>query len=323
MKMIDDYLNSLESFLPDDLKQEVRDELEASIYAQLEDECAELGRELDQHEQETLLRKIGHPMRVAAAYLPNQELVGNEYFPAYKRSLQMALSIALVVNLLAASSELLTGGHVLRSVFGVLGNLIQVGLWIFAVVTLIFHLLQKYGVGLAEIYAWSPKDLKAHKAGRSLSRLETFFEMVVEILFLAWWLNLMNWPASSVGSDRVGLDVSMSPEWTAVFWTVNMIVGSSIFLNVYKLIIAGWDRFSLTANLAINAATLVVLIQISRFENHVIISGSGDVAAQLARAMTVENNVILSVLAGVALYVIWESYCNLKELRKAAPLAPA
>ena len=96
MRMIDEYLNSLESFLPDDLKQEVRDELEASIYAQLEDECGALGRELNQQEQEILLRKIGHPMRVAAAYLPNQELVGNEYFPAYKKALQIALSIALV-----------------------------------------------------------------------------------------------------------------------------------------------------------------------------------------------------------------------------------
>jgi len=196
-------------------------------------------------------------------------------------------------------------------------------LWIFAAVTLIFHLLQKYGIGLDEIYAWSPNSLKAHKPGRSLSRLETFFEALVETLFLAWWLNLVSWQGSSVGSDTVGVDVSMSPEWAAVFWSVNMIVGASIALNVYKLIIAGWDRFSLTANLVINAATLVVLIQISRFENHVLIRGSGDIAAQWTQAMTIADNVILSMLAGVALYVIWESYCNLRELRKAASRAPA
>lgn len=323
MKMIDNYLNSLESYLPDHLKQEVRDELEASIHAQIDDQRGESGREPSQQEQEALLRRIGHPMRVAAAYLPNQELVGNEYFPAYKKALQIALSIALVVNLLAALPELLAGGNMLRSVFGLLGNLIVVGLWIFAAVTLIFHLLQKYGIGLEEIYAWSPKDLKAHKPGPSLSRLETFFEMAVETLFLAWWLDLLSWPESIGGSNRLSADISMSPEWAAVFWSVNIILGLSIALSLYKLFIAGWDRFSLTANLAINAATLLVLIQISRFENHVVFSGSGDSAAQWAKAMTVLDSVILSVLAGIALYVIWESYCNLKEFRKTTARAPA
>lgn len=323
MKMINNYLNSLESYLPDDLKQEVRDELEASLYAQVDDQSAQLGRELNQHEQEALLRKIGHPMRVAAAYLPNQELVGNEHFPAYKKALQIALSIALVVNLLAALPELVTGGHFMRSAFGLLGNLIDVGLWMFAIVTLVFHLLQKYGVSLDAIYAWAPKDLRAHKPGPSLSRLEIFFEMAVETLFLAWWINLLSWPASISSSGGVGANFAMSPEWTAVFWSVTIILGASIALSLHKLIVAGWDRFSLIANLALNAVTLAVLIQISRFETYVVFSGNGDNPARWAQSMNILDSMILSVLAGIGIYVIWESYCNLKALREASHQAPA
>ena len=76
MQMINNYLNSLESYLPDQLKKDVREEFEASIYDQFEERQEELNRDLTEIEQEELLVKIGHPMQVAARYLPNQKLIG-------------------------------------------------------------------------------------------------------------------------------------------------------------------------------------------------------------------------------------------------------
>ena len=37
MKMIEHYLDSLETYLPDEMKQDVRDELKASLIGQVED----------------------------------------------------------------------------------------------------------------------------------------------------------------------------------------------------------------------------------------------------------------------------------------------
>ena len=51
MQMIDNYLNSLESYLPDELKKDIRDEFEASIYDQFEERQEELNRDLTQKEQ--------------------------------------------------------------------------------------------------------------------------------------------------------------------------------------------------------------------------------------------------------------------------------
>ena len=84
--MIDNYLDSLESYLPDSLKKDVREEFEASIYDQFEEQQEALSRDLTLEEQEQLLLKIGHPMQVAARYLPNQKLIGESFFPAYKKS---------------------------------------------------------------------------------------------------------------------------------------------------------------------------------------------------------------------------------------------
>ena len=81
MQMITNYLDSFENYLPDESKDDVRAELESSILAQIEDKQLEIGRELNLQEQEQLLLKIGHPMRVAAAYLPDQQLINKDYFP--------------------------------------------------------------------------------------------------------------------------------------------------------------------------------------------------------------------------------------------------
>ena len=64
MKMIQNYLDSLESYLPDELKQDVRDELEASLMSQVEDSQETLGRDLNLVETEALLKKLGHPINI-------------------------------------------------------------------------------------------------------------------------------------------------------------------------------------------------------------------------------------------------------------------
>ncbi len=46
MKMINNYLNSFENYLPEDSKEEIRAELESSIYAEVDDMKEALGRDL-------------------------------------------------------------------------------------------------------------------------------------------------------------------------------------------------------------------------------------------------------------------------------------
>ena len=57
MKMITNYLSNLESYLPDDMQQDVREELEASIYGQIEDLKEQQVRQPDEDEVANILQK--------------------------------------------------------------------------------------------------------------------------------------------------------------------------------------------------------------------------------------------------------------------------
>ncbi|MFT5572256.1 MAG: hypothetical protein ACI9FR_001179 [Cryomorphaceae bacterium] len=91
MEMINNYLDNFENHLSVANAKEIREELESSILDQIEEREEQLSRSLNEQEIEALLLKIGHPMKVAAGFLPNQQLVSAEYFPAYKKVLTIAL----------------------------------------------------------------------------------------------------------------------------------------------------------------------------------------------------------------------------------------
>ncbi|TQV89636.1 hypothetical protein [Aliikangiella coralliicola] len=313
MKMINNYLSNLESYLPDELKTEVREELESSIYGQIEDQQAELGRELNEQEQEQLLRKIGHPMRVASAYLPNQQLVGHEYFPAYKKTVEIALAIVLGISVITSMPWVFTADNLIGSAISLFAEVVHTGLYVFAIITIIFYFLQQNETSLDEIYAWSPKNLKHTYSRISISRMETLFEMIVEVLFLSWWNDLLTWP-SAVTEESITATVSLSPEWAAVFWSVNIIFGLSLAINFHKLVIAGWNKFTLATNMALNLATLVVLVQIAGFEQYVIFTNPSDDSIQLEDSARILENVVLVTMGIIATIVVWDTYSNFRKM---------
>lgn len=313
MKMIENYLNSLESYLPDELKQDVRDELKASLMGQVEDSQEALGRDLNLEETEALLRKLGHPMQVASAYLPKQQLIGPEFFPAYRKALEIALTIMLVVVVLLSLFGTLSGQSVFSIAINIFANVINNGLYVFAIVTLIFYLMEYYDANLNEIYAWSPKDLKSNSGRLALSRMEVGFELIVSVLFIAWWNGILSWPAQTL-IDGESARVSLSPEWQAVFWSVNVIMGLSVALGIYNFVQANWSRFSLAAEIILSLATLVVIIQILQFDQFVIYQSPFDESTAWTRIIANMDNVVYSIMAVVAGVCVWDIFSNFRKI---------
>ncbi len=313
MKMIQNYLDNLESYLPDELKQDVRDELEASIMSQVEDSQEALGRELNLEETEALLRKLGHPMRVASAYLPKQQLIGPNFFPAYKKALKIALMIMVVVIVLISLLGVLSGQSLIDTVIDTLANVADKGLYVFAIVTLIFYLMEYCDTNLNEIYAWSPKDLKSKSKRLALSRIETGFEIIITVIFMAWWNDIPSWPAQAL-IDVQPVSVSLSPEWQAVFWSVNVIVGLSLALALYNFVVASWSRFSLAAEIILSLATLVIISQIGRFDQLLILHSPVNENAGWERIVDHLDYAVYSILAIIAVVCVFEIISNFRKI---------
>lgn len=313
MQLVENYLNSLESCLDEEMREEVRQELEASIMDQIEDKQESLGRDLNSDDIEAILIGFGHPMKVAAAYSPNQELVSQEYFPVYKKSLELALAIVMIATLLTNVPFIFSDANFIKISISMFADFIHSGVWTFAWVTLLFWVLQTNNVNIQGIYKWSPKQLSAASPKLKISRLETLFEITVYLIFLGWWNDAFGWTMPHVfeNLDKV---VRLSDEWQLVFWSVNIIVGLGIVVDSIKYVAAGWSKMTLSANIALNIATLAVIAQVFGFENYVTLvdnpGGSIPLEVSLQHARTLVNG----VLGVIAALTIWDTYSNYRKI---------
>ncbi len=315
MTMIQTYLSHLRSYLPDELKQEVSDELEASLLARKEDMEEELNRPLTDNEQADLLQRMGHPMKVASAYLPNQQLIGPELFPMYKKALEFGLVICVVLTFLLSIPEIVESNRLISSGIAIVFDAIDNGIFIFALITIGFYCLPKNQETLNFLYAWSPENLTRQQAKLPISRLESIFEAIIYGLFFAWWLNLISFP-SDVTVDGNTLILKLSDEWSHVYWPIAVITAGSIVLSLHKFVLAGWNQISLFADILLNLVTLGLLIYIAQMNSFV---SFGEVLTQQVateRLIEIVNSVVYSTLAIIAAISIWDIYQDIRNLRQ-------
>lgn len=314
MKLINNYMSTLQSYLPSDLKVEVREELEASIHSQLEDKAEALGREPNEQEQADLLTKLGHPMRVASSYLPNQQLIGPDYFPAYKQFLKMAVIVVFMLHAILSFGQVLLNDSFIQGIAQVSWGIVDSLILVFGIVTLVFHLMQKFNADLDKIYAWSPQNLKTKNAKLSVSRAESLFDIFVAIAFLAWWNGLYNLPVTDL---QQGLSIygPLQAQWDTVLSLVNAIVTLSIINSFYKYVLAGWNKFSLMFNIALSIAAIGAIYYILGFDNYVMLNEAGDTINNGKRLVGVINSTIGWSLAIVAAINVWEIISCIRKLR--------
>ncbi|TQV75004.1 hypothetical protein FLL45_08665 [Aliikangiella marina] len=313
MQIVNNYLNSLESYLSEDIRKEVRDELEASILEQVEDKQESLGRELNTEDIEAILLGFGHPMKVAAAYSSNQELVSSSYFPVFKKSLELTLAIVMIATLLLNIPLIFSDANFIKIGIVLLADFIENGVWTFAWVTLLFWVLQTNNISIEGLYKWSPKELSAVNPKLKISRLETLFEITVYLIFLGWWNGAFGWTMTHVfeNLDKV---VNLSDEWQLVHWSVNIIVGLSIIVDSIKYIAAGWNKATLSANMALNIASLAVIAQIFGFETYVTVIENPDGTIPLEVTLEHARTLINGVLGVLAAIIAWDIFSNYQKI---------
>ena len=315
MKMIKNYLDSFENYLTIENHREIREELEASLLDQIEEKEEQLSRVLNEQEQEELLLKIGHPMKVAAGYLPNQQLVSEEYFPAYKKVLTIALwiyGIITVLRLLPFSLSIVDGAFITTPLV-IFWALVETGIWVFAWVTLAFYLFQKNAMNIDFLYAWSPKQLSSSGRKLPLSRVETAFEIFFVALFLAWWNSLFG--AESVFfQTKIVKAITLSESMRALLWPVNILGILSIAISLYNLIKAGWNRHSLVLNILLDVACLVVICIMLQFDQYAtveLLQEYSPAVTKFVEHLALNARITLGV---IALFVIWDIYSSYRKL---------
>lgn len=311
MKMIDNYLATLCTYLPESMQQDVRDELEASIYGQLDDIAEQKGRDVNELEQAQILEQLGHPMQVAASYLPNQQLIGQAFFPMFKKVLQTTFMIVTAIHLFMSLPYLANSSNFIGAVIRTFWGLMETGVWLFGFITLIFYAMQLSGFDPKRLYTWSAFELKDRVDGKPVSRFESLFELAMQVLFLAWWNNVLSWPVNDITAERFR-SITLSQQWESVVMPVNIIIGLVMLITVHKLWVCGWNTINRVGNIVANLLILALMWHILGFDPLVEINNQAQLLSEHA-VNTIELS-IKAVLWIIVFVNLWEMFASGRKL---------
>jgi hypothetical protein len=220
-----------------------------------------------------VLVELGDPARLAAGYVTRpRHLIGPELYPTYVRILTtlvlVIVPLVLAVTLVAELWDPVDG--VPLGVLAALQAAVQTGVMVAFGVTVVFAVLERYGVVPGEAGgrrggAWDPTTLPPVGGGRQIS----IGGAVAGIVFLALLLGWVVWQRShSVfhvdGEPVAFLDGALWDVWVPAFV---VIVVAGIAIEVWKAVSGVWTLALVVANVAVDAAFaafFVVLLSTQR-----------------------------------------------------------
>jgi hypothetical protein len=239
MDVLDRYLQAVRFWLPREQQHDISAELSEDIRSEVEEQAAVLGRDLNDDEIASILKRRGRPLQVATQFLPGQYLIGPLLFPVYR-------FVLVIVVLCSAVPSLLTWlGIAMIDPFFALG-----------VVTAVFAVLERVQSKSKFLEEWDPTKLPPVRDPLRIPRVSSTIEMAVNLGFIAWWLT----SASSLTVfDRAGVRIEFAPAWRIFFWAFLLIAFANIAVAGANLIRPYWSWLRGGVRLALDCSASIFL----------------------------------------------------------------
>ena len=307
MDLVDRYIYAVKRHLPADQQDDIVNELTDDILSQIKDQEGELGRPLNEAEQEAVLKQYGHPYLLALRYRPQQYLVGPSLFPFYVPALKIALGLAFGVQVIIAFTIGLSQnapGRILPRIVAFPGVALQVVFW----VTLAFAVADYWQAKLRVFDKWSPRTLpRVTSPDRHPKRSGLVVEIVANIIFLAWWVAVPTYPFLMLGPAAAFLH--FSPTWSQLYpaMFVPGIISTITALGV--LMVPSWTWLARLRPL-LNSLTGLFVISVAINAGNLVVAATDK--PELVRLVKSINEIATLVLVVIALItmaqVLFEIY---------------
>ena len=285
MDLIDRYLDTVRLFLPLSQRDDIAAELRDVLLTRCEEREEELGRPLSRTEQEAVLKAFGHPLVVAARYGSQQYLIGPDLYPAYRFVLALVLGALILAAAVAGVVQTAAGiggpfaglGTAIGVVWG--GAFVAIG-----AVTFTFAALQRTGVGQRMLQEWSVAELPHLSLRRRRERwYQPLAGMVVQIIFLLWWVGLIRgWPAAIPVKPGGMLHLAFAPELHDLYLPVLALAAGAIAVNGLKPAGRETRAIALTLDIILQSAAVAVAGLALRAGHWAAVTGEGLPAKALA-----------------------------------------
>jgi hypothetical protein len=278
--LIERYVNEVVCYLPIEDREDIKEELMASILEQVQDEN-------DEDEIKEVLKMFGHPRLLSGKYR-NQEryLIGPDMFDSYLNAIKMGLLGGFAISVLATVGKIIAdiiSGNITATENGfiiagrVLGSLLNFSYNICIVfvfwITIGFFIYERYAAKKV-MDEWDPKDLPELKdqedieftRGKSknyISRVETIVEMALGTIFFGFFLYSIMSGFDWVISSNAGIHGLRDIFNTEVFksylmvFTVGLVV--SLIVDIGKLVFGRWNIPLIIGNAISQILSIVIL----------------------------------------------------------------
>ena len=269
MEFLDRYLKAVRSYLPDEQKDDIINELSENIRSQVEEKEAELGRPLNESESEAILKQHGHPLIVAGRYRQDhrrfafgREWIGPVLFPFYAKVLSFNLGITSAV-LLIIFAALMAAGQPLSLLENIPSVFFYQLLIQFGIVTIIFSIMDRHLAKFPD--RWDPRRPKypdpyypnlLKKDTQHVPRLESISQLISLCIAIVWLRVLQRVPFLIFGGAAGFL--RLAPVWHQFYWPVVLIALAGMVQAGINLVRPDWVRLRTVVRTGMGIAALVM-----------------------------------------------------------------
>jgi hypothetical protein len=339
MELLDQYLKSVRSCLPEEQRDDIVNELSENIRAQMEDKEAELGRSLNESDVEAILKQHGHPLLVASRYRQDQrsvafgrQWIGPVLFPFYVKVLSFNLGLTGLVILIVQTALLASGKPI--TVGDSLPAFVYQFLIQFGIITAIFSIADRHWTKFPD--RWDPRGLKnpwhpalwhpasglqtdwklvrrSEQESARVSKLDSIAQFVALGVTIGWLRVAQHAPFMILGPAAAF--IKPAPIWHQLYWPIVVVALAGMAQAGVNLLHPDWVRLRTAYQVLSNGMWLVILFFLLRAGNWIVVpETAGASAASYQRTAVVLNQCLRYTLIGLSVVAAYAVFRHLRRL---------
>lgn len=307
--LVELYLTDIKTHLGDD-QEDILLELRSNIEASIEAKEDELEQPLKDEQIAEILKKVGHPIKVASQFKKQQYLIGPELYLAFTQVLKYALLAVVAIQAL-----LLIAGYYLGNSeglsFGVLiYRILHTGINVAMIVTGVFIVLEYYGQKITWYNNWEPLVFLQSKK-LPANRQVSISNIISDAVLFLWWNNWFQ--IDTTLPFLGGLPIVATDVYAEVFIPVNAILVSSLIFSSWQLLNNAWNKVTLRVAIAIDLTTLVLLGYMLSAKGYFMAVNNAQEYDLILDHINLVAMLILVVIAG---FIVYDLYRHTKNWQK-------
>ena len=225
------YVYQVSRFLMVKNKEDIEKEIRSLIDDMLETKCQ--GREATQKDLDEVFAELGKPMELAAKYNDSKRyLIGPALFPLYLRVLGYVTIVVVVLSFISMLVSAVKYG----AIWNGFGGIFNAALSAFAVVTIIFAVIEWRGLSLESFGEANLKLPPVPKKNERISRAEPIVGIAFSVLFILLLVTIPECMGVWLNDQRRFLSVFDVDVIRSISGIIILSIGISIVKEVFRLV---------------------------------------------------------------------------------------